>query len=76
MTESIDPIILNFLYAFMGGVMTLFFMWVGCRTFNHIVGFNISEELGKGNQAVGLMVAGIFVGIGTAMGLVIGLGLN
>lgn len=76
MSEMIDPIILNFLYAFMGGVMTLFFMWIGCKIFNHIVCFNISEELGKGNIAVGLMLAGIFVGIGTAMGLVIGLGLN
>jgi uncharacterized membrane protein YjfL (UPF0719 family) len=76
MTEFIDPIILNFLYAFMGGAMTLFFMWTGCKIFNKIVCFDISDELRKANIAVGLMLMGIFIGIGTAMGLVIGLGLN
>lgn len=76
MSQSLDPIVLNFLYAAMGGAMTLFFMWMGCKLFNRIVCFNISEELGKGNMAVGLMISGVFIGIGTAMGLVIGLGLN
>ncbi len=70
------PLLLNVLYAVMGGVLTLFFMWMGCKLFNHMVCFNISEELGKGNVAVGLMIMGIFIGIGTALGLVIGLGLN
>lgn len=76
MLSSIDPILLNFLYAAMGGFMTLFFMWLGCKIFNHIVCFNISEELRNGNMAVGLMIMGIFIGIGVAQGLVIGLGLN
>ena len=76
MSHSLDPILLNFLYAAMGGFLTLFFMWMGCKLFNRIVCFNISEELGKGNMAVGLMISGVFIGIGTAMGLVIGLGLN
>ena len=60
----------------MGGFLTLFFMWLGCKIFNHMVCFNISEELSKGNIAVGLMMMGIFIGIGVANGLVIGLGLN
>lgn len=76
MTDTVDPIVLNFLYAIMGGVLTLIFMWLGCKIFNHLVTFDISEELGKGNTAVGLMIVGIFIGMGTAMGLVIGLGLN
>lgn len=76
MTQALDPIVLNFLYAFLGGALTLFFMWMGCKIFNHMVCFNISEELGKGNVAVGLMIMGIFIGIGIALGLVIGLGLN
>lgn len=76
MLQGLDPIFLNFLYAGLGGVMTLFFMWMGCKLFNHIVCFNISEELRKGNTAVGLMIMGIFIGIGVAQGLVIGLGLN
>ena len=76
MTDSIDPMILNVLYACMGGVLTLFFMWFGCRLFSHIVSFSIPEQLAQGNIAVGLMLMGMFIGIGTALGLTIGLGLN
>ncbi|OOZ34498.1 DUF350 domain-containing protein [Solemya velesiana gill symbiont] len=76
MSDSIDPILLNFVYAIMGGALTLFFMWLGCKVFSHIVNFSIPDELAKGNLAVGVMIMGIFISIGTAMGLVIGLGLN
>jgi uncharacterized membrane protein YjfL (UPF0719 family) len=76
MTAALDPIILNFIYTILGGLLTLFFMWLGCKIFNHMVCFNISEELHKGNTAVGMMLMGIFIGIGVALGLVIGMGLN
>lgn len=76
MSANLDPIILNFVYVILGGFLTLVFMKLGCSMFNKIVTFNISEELGKGNIAVGLMVMGLFIGIGTALGLVIGLGLS
>ena len=76
MSSQLDPIILNFLYVILGGVLTLLFMKLGCSMFNKIVSFNISDELGKGNVAVGLMVMGLFIGVGTALGLVIGLGLS
>ena len=76
MTENLDPIVLNFLYVILGGLLTLLFMKLGCSMFNRIVTFNISYELGKGNVAVGLMVMGLFIGIGIALGLVIGLGLS
>lgn len=76
MSDSLDPLILNLLYTCMGGMLTLLFMWLGCRIFSHIVSFSIPEQLAKGNQAVGQMIMGMFIGIGVAMGLVIGLGLN
>ena len=76
MTENLDPIVLNFLYVILGGLLTLIFMKLGCSMFNRVVSFNISDELGKGNVAVGLMVMGLFIGIGIALGLVIGLGLS
>lgn len=76
MTDLIDPIILNFIYAIAGGALTIIFMRLGCRFMNNIVPFSIGDELHKGNIAVGLMVMGIFIGIGTALGLTIGLGLN
>jgi len=76
MSSYLDPIILNFIYVVLGGVLTLLFMKMGCSMFNKIVSFNISDELGKGNIAVGLMVMGLFIGVGIALGLVIGLGLS
>jgi len=76
MTDTLDPILLNFTYAVLGGLLTIFFMWLGCKVFSHIVNFSIPLQLAKGNMAIGLMIMGIFIGIGTAMGLVIGLGLN
>ena len=71
-----DPLVLIFLYAILGGFITIGFMWLGCKVFSHIVNFSIPEQLSQGNQAVGPMIMGIFIGIGVAMGLVIGLGLN
>lgn len=76
MLDWIDPIILNFIYAALGGFLTIWFMKFGCRMFNKTVTFDISEELSRGNIAVGLMIAGMFIGIGIATGLVIGLGLS
>lgn len=76
MSSEIDPIVLNLIYVATGGLMTLFFMWMGCKLFSHIVSFNIPDKLAEGNLAVGMMIAGMFIGIGTALGLVIGLGLN
>ncbi|MBL7003268.1 MAG: DUF350 domain-containing protein [Gammaproteobacteria bacterium] len=76
MSDLVDPILLNFLYVILGGFLTIAFMKLGCSSFNKIVNFNISDELAKGNVAVGLMISGMFVGIGIATGLVIGLGLN
>ena len=76
MSSDIDPIVLNLIYVATGGLMTLFFMWMGCKLFSHIVSFTIPDKLAEGNLAVGMMIAGMFIGIGTALGLVIGLGLN
>ena len=70
------PLILNFVYVMFGGFLTLLFMKFSCTMFNKMVNFNISDELGKGNIAVGLMVMGIFIGVGISLGLVIGLGLS
>ena len=73
---DVPPIILNFIYVMFGGFLTLGFMKISCTMFNRMVNFNISDELGKGNIAVGLMVMGIFIGLGISLGLVIGLGLS
>lgn len=71
-----DPITLNLLYAGLGGVLLILFGWASVRFFRSFMQFRISDELQKGNVAVGLAVMGIFIGIGVGMGLVIGLSLN
>ncbi len=76
MTESLDPTVFNLLYAMLGLMLTLIFIWLGCKIFNQLVHFDIRDQLGKGNKAVGLMVLGISIGVGIAMGLAMGLGLK
>lgn len=73
---SLSPVIVNFVYALLGGVLTLVFMWIGYRLFDKMTPFSIPDELAKDNRSVGTMVMGMFVGIGIAMGLVVGLSLN
>ena len=69
-------ILLNFIYAIIGGFITIFFMCFGCKLFDKQTHFDTSEELAKDNRAVGLVVMGIFIGVGVAIRLVIGMGLN
>jgi uncharacterized membrane protein YjfL (UPF0719 family) len=38
--------------------------------------FDTSKQLAENNVAVGIVVGSIFVGLGIAVGLVIGMGLN
>lgn len=69
-------ILLNFVYALLGGGLTISFMFLGYRIIDRLTKFNTSDELAKDNRAVGSMVQGMFIGIGVAIGLVIGMGLN
>ncbi len=69
-------ILINFIYAIVGCTITLVFMAIGYVLFDKITPFNTHEELGKGNQAVGTVIASIIIGLGIAVGLVIGMGLN
>lgn len=51
-------------------------IWLGCKVFSGIVNSGISQLLAEGNMAGGEMIMGTFIGIGTAMHLVIGLDLK
>jgi uncharacterized membrane protein YjfL (UPF0719 family) len=76
MTDSLDPIILNFVYATLGGLLMLVGGWIASRFFMHVMGFDVRAELKAGNVAVGLALMGIYLATGIGMGLVIGLSLN
>ncbi|MFP4476893.1 MAG: DUF350 domain-containing protein [Desulfatibacillaceae bacterium] len=68
--------LINFLYAVGGAVLALVFMMLGYRIFDRMTPFDTSRALNEGNEAVGVVIGSIFVGMGVAIGLVIGLGLN
>jgi len=44
--------------------------------FDKVTHFNTSDQLAQNNVAVGIVVGSIFIGLGIAIGLVIGMGLN
>ena len=67
---------MNFIYAIVGGFVTIGFMILGYWLTDRLTKFDTDVELARGNTAVGQMVMGMFIGIGVAVGLVIGLGLN
>ena len=73
---NITFIALNLLYAVVGGLGAIAFMYFGFKVIDHVTPFDTGEQLRDGNTAVGVMVAGMFIGIGVAVGLVIGMGLN
>jgi uncharacterized membrane protein YjfL (UPF0719 family) len=68
--------LINLAYALIGTILALFFMMVGYKLFDRMTPFETSKELGSGNIAVGIVIGSIFVGLGIAIGLVVGLGLN
>ncbi|MGQ0586679.1 MAG: DUF350 domain-containing protein [Gammaproteobacteria bacterium] len=75
MSESLDPILLNLLYAFLGGLLMLFGGFIASRFFQFVMGFDVKAELKAGNVAVGLALMGIYLATGIGLGLVIGLSL-
>lgn len=73
---EISIILLNFCYAIVGATFTLLFMVIGYRVFDKMTPFNTADQLTDNNVAVGIVVGSIFIGLGIAIGLVIGMGLN
>ena len=74
--EGYAPIVVNFVYASTGGLLMLVGAWLAYRLFLNVVGFNVRDELKRGNIAVGLAVLGIFLGSGIGFGLVVAMALN
>lgn len=69
-------IMANFLYAVFGVILTLMFMLLGFKLFDRMTPFDTAKQLSDNNIAVGIVVGAIFIGLGIAVGLVIGMGLN
>ena len=73
---ELSILVLNFTYVLIGALFTLAFMALGYMLFDRMTPFNTGVELQKGNTSVGIVVGAIFIGVGVAIGLVIGMGLN
>ncbi len=73
---ELSILVLNFTYVLIGAFFTLAFMALGYMLFDRMTPFDTSVELQKGNISVGIVVGAIFIGVGVAIGLVIGMGLN
>ena len=52
---EIQIILLNFIYAVIGALLTIGFMLIGYWVFDKITHFNTSEQLAQGNVAVGIV---------------------
>ena len=68
--------LMNMAYAVAGALLTLVFMVAGYKLFDKITPFDTSRQLADKNMAVGIVVGSVFIGLGIAIGLVIGMGLN
>ena len=73
---EIAVVVSNFTYAILGALLTILFMVLGYKILDLITPFDTSKQLGEGNIAIGIVVGSMFVGLGIAVGLVVGLGLN
>lgn len=73
---EISIALLNMGYAICGAVLTIVFMVIGYKIFDSLTPFDTSAQLAEKNMAVGIVVGSIFIGLGIAVGLVIGMGLN
>jgi len=73
---EIAIVVSNFTYAILGALLTILFMVLGYKILDWITPFDTSKQLGEGNIAIGIVIGSMFVGLGIAVGLVVGLGLN
>ncbi len=68
--------LINLCYATFGAILTLLFMVIGYKILDWLTPFETSRQLEEKNIAVGIVVGSVFIGLGIAIGLVVGMGLN
>lgn len=65
----------NLIYASCGVILALFAMIVGYKIFDLITPFKTGQELDDNNVAIGIVVGCMFIGVGLAVGMVVGFSL-
>ena len=73
---ELEIVVAKVTYAVLGALVTIVLMMVGYKVLDWLKPFDTSKQLGENNVAVGIVVGAMFLGLGIAVGLVVGLGLN
>lgn len=77
MSEILTQAAINYFYAGIGVVLTVFSMVIGYYVFDKfITTYNTQKELDEGNIAVGIVVGSLLLAIGYASATVIAAALN
>ena len=71
-----ENLLINFIYAAFGGAMTIGLMYVASKLLDKMTDFDTSQLIKEGNIGAAIVYAGMLIGIGIAIGNVIGMGLN
>jgi len=66
----------NLIYAIISIAIGIYAMSYAFRVFDKIIPGNTGEKLMENPLAIGIVVAGIMVGVGVCVGQIIGLSLN
>jgi len=65
----------NLVYAGCGVILALVSMMVGYKIFDFMTPFKTGQELDDNNIAIGIVVGCMFIGVGLAVGMVVGFSL-
>ena len=66
----------NLIYATIGITVGIFAMTLAYKLMDRLIPGNTGEKLMENPLAIGIVVAGIMIGVGTLCGQIIGLSLN
>lgn len=69
-------VLVNFIYALGGSTLAIFFMVISYIILDRLIPYNAGEQLNNNNIAIGIVIAGMYVGIGLVIGNVIAKALN
>jgi uncharacterized membrane protein YjfL (UPF0719 family) len=72
----IENLIINFVYAAFGILMTLAAMYYGTILLDKMTDFDTSDQIKAGNTAAGIVYGCLLIGISIAVGQVVAAGLN
>ena len=76
LTRTMSLMSVNLIYAVIGIAIGIYAMIFAYRVFDKIVPGDTGQKLMENPLAIGVVVAGIIIGVGVCVGQIIGLSLN